>query len=663
MKITKLQLDTIVKNAPDGIDAQYIQEGLIERGYEIEGVDTMAAKAFIAQKKAGIVHPADMPQQEDQLIEPVVPKQNTGLLKSVKNFGNSIGDALYAGKASKMAEENQQQHDEYLQKLTNRQKEMKLAGQDTSRIEAVMKNMLQDDPQNYGADVATIIPSINKNTKQIVGEGLGVLTDLLVTTGGLGAVAGGGAMMGTSAMQDNKSAGKIATDTAIGMIGGKILEVGFNKVSPYVEKVVATYGTPLLEKLTQYIPESAMPKLQELAQKATIGSGTGGTDVLNKVNALAEAPLNMATDAVGGVVGKARVAAAKPNVPDSLEMSVDRLKSSKLSKESPVDTYNKYVNQEKKLKVNAKETDALGLIGTEDLGPAIDDVIKLRREAGATMGAEMKKVGSTKVSLAEQFPAFEKSLADNGVMMKGKKFVGSPTSKLTDQDIKLINDYVVKLNKLGANPTAAELDAFVSKISQDLDVYASKGGIMKTTNGMRMIQQNLREMSTQLSPKTNSAFKGYAEAKAKYADLSSFLKDNQTLFGKKTASGDYIKDVSTLKSAIKSTLGGNKKDFLLKLEELTGRPIVDKTVIALQAMKDMGNAQGDSLLNILMSKDPSIIPTSPEGIIGKGVSMVAKQAKKAFVGTPEEQTRRVIQSRLGSESKVVAPLKKPQKTH
>ncbi len=51
-QLTKNQVETILNNAPAGTDKTSILDGLITRGYELEGVDTAAAKATIAKKAA-----------------------------------------------------------------------------------------------------------------------------------------------------------------------------------------------------------------------------------------------------------------------------------------------------------------------------------------------------------------------------------------------------------------------------------------------------------------------------------------------------------------------------------------------------------------------------------------------------------------------------------
>lgn len=57
--LNKQQIDTILKNAPAGTDKTKLLDGLITRGYEIEGVDTNLAKADIAKRNAVVQQPVE----------------------------------------------------------------------------------------------------------------------------------------------------------------------------------------------------------------------------------------------------------------------------------------------------------------------------------------------------------------------------------------------------------------------------------------------------------------------------------------------------------------------------------------------------------------------------------------------------------------------------
>lgn len=234
-------------------------------------------------------------------------KQDQGLLASEKNFGNSIADAAYSGTAATQVNKNQDQHSQDIAKLTTLSQEKKAKGEDTTHLDTVIKQLVNTDPSAYGAKLSDIVPSVDKTAKQIIGEGTGVLADLLVGAGGLGATAAGAAIAGSRAAQNNKDTKGIVTDALIGAVVGKVLDVGFAKASPYISAGIEKYGLPFYEKIAGYIPEAAQTGLKDLATKAseklTLGSGEGGTKILNTVNDLADGTtVKKAATAVGGAV-------------------------------------------------------------------------------------------------------------------------------------------------------------------------------------------------------------------------------------------------------------------------------------------------------------------------------------------------------------------------
>jgi len=329
---------------------------------------------------------------------------------------------------------------------------------------------------------------------------------------------------------------------------------------------------------------------------------------------------------------------SRKNVGENFEQSIKRL-----APEEPLVKYNEFFEQEMRFKGDIKQDTAIGVVGGR-IGNAYDKVIALRRSVGNKMGEEIKKVGDIKVSLEDAFPKLEQTLFDSGVIIKGKKAVLSNTSKITSQEKKIIEQYINELNKLGANPTAGQLDAFLSRMPTEIDIFKSKNNVTKITNGERIIKGNLAELRNSLSPTNNPLFADYFKARTDYASLSKFLDEGASFLGKKTQAGDFAKDASLAKSSVQSILNQGKKDWLLVLEDLTGYQALDESVLALQAMKDAGNFRGSSLLDLLT--EGSKVPKSAKDIPTKILEFGAEQAGKKFAGSPTEQTVRTIESIL-----------------
>lgn len=164
MQLTKSQVETILKNAPknlqntQGTDA--ILSDLINKGYELEGVDTVAAKANIAQKQKQIV-PA----------EPVEAPKESYIKDTAKDF-SQIGKDIF-NSSEKRAESIQAIKDKYNSGQKGDVTSIleiagQLAGAGADAIGNVFKGVVKmalppraeqavkDITQKFGAEVASI---------------------------------------------------------------------------------------------------------------------------------------------------------------------------------------------------------------------------------------------------------------------------------------------------------------------------------------------------------------------------------------------------------------------------------------------------------------------------------------------------------------------------
>lgn len=92
--ITKAQLEVLFKNAPAGISKEDLQIGYIEKGFEIEGVDTEQAKQYIAQKNAGF---PSTNQETTKTATPITPpkiKEEPEGEKGFKGFATGVGKGV-----------------------------------------------------------------------------------------------------------------------------------------------------------------------------------------------------------------------------------------------------------------------------------------------------------------------------------------------------------------------------------------------------------------------------------------------------------------------------------------------------------------------------------------------------------------------------------------
>jgi hypothetical protein len=350
---------------------------------------------------------------------------------------------------------------------------------------------------------------------------------------------------------------------------------------------------------------------------------------------------------------------ASKNVNPQLAASAERLFLEGTQRlDAPLATYEKYLTQSKKAITDIKVDPAVSVVG-EKIGNEFNKVVSLRRSVGQAMADELKKVGTIETNTLGAVDDFVKELGDSGVVFdRVTKTVKAKTgqTKFAQSDIKLIENYAQQLQGLGTKSTIAELDAFLSRVSSEIDIYKSTNNIIGTTNAERIIKGSMSNLRKQFDPIAtgNPALKAYSDARQSYSELTNFIQEGSGFLGKITQAGDFAKDASLTKSAVQSVLNNGKKDWLLRLEELTGYQAIDDAVLALQAMKDAGDFRGVSLLELMSA---SKTPVTPLGFADKLIDFGIEKGKSAFVGSPEQQTRLLLKQIQESNKLNSLPLK------
>ena len=377
-----------------------------------------------------------------------------------------------------------------------------------------------------------------------------------------------------------------------------------------------------LEIGAEFLSPFVASRLAGLASKGVSLAKTATVPELPKLGGSAEKAL--------GAIKNPKLLFAKQNVGPQLEASAERLKN-------PAKAYDEYVTLAKKSVGDVKVDDPLRGPVAEATGDAFKSVISQRKEVGKTMSEELKKISDVKANILPTVDTFVSDLTQEGLTYDrvAKQIVQqSKQVKMTADDLDLIEKYGTELQRLGSRPTVGELDAFISRITGNLVEYKSSKNIIGTTNGERIVKKSLSSLRESFNPEMNKAFGPYYEARKKYSELSNFIEEGAGFLGKLTQSGDFVKDASLLKGAVTSLVQGGRKDWLVKLEELTGYPALDDAVLALQAMDDVGIAQGKSLLSMLSEGVPT-----PSGITQKMIDFALEKVRRVVAGTPEEQTR------------------------
>jgi len=310
----------------------------------------------------------------------------------------------------------------------------------------------------------------------------------------------------------------------------------------------------------------------------------------------------------------------------------------------PVATYDDYLQQSQKALTDIYADPAISKVGSE-IGDAFTRVVKVRKAVGAKMGSELKTVGKLRVPVTTSREKLLSELKDSGLAYnpKTKQLTSFTGSKFAPEEVTMLDDFVKELNKLGDTPRISDVDNLLSRTTSKLKFAKGKAGVIGTTNAERIINGGLEGLRQSLNPKNNGvkALEKYWAARKSYSDLSDFIKEGEGYLGKVTQTGDFAKDASLAKSSVQSILNNGKKDWLFRLEGLTGYQALDKSILALQAMKDAGDFRGLSLLETLSE---GAIPTSKAGFTQAALDYVLQKGANIVAGSPEAQTRAFLTS-------------------
>jgi len=388
--------------------------------------------------------------------------------------------------------------------------------------------------------------------------------------------------------------------------------------------------------------------------KTSLPPGGGGGAISN----VSENALKAGTELKNNV----QLSIAKKNVNPQLESSANRLfLDGTKNLENPIATYDNYLAQSKKALGDIKADPAISTVG-EKMGNAFETVVKQRQAVGKVLGEELKANGSVKVSIVEPKTNLLNDLKESGLSYNPKtnRLTSFQGSKFAPEEVKMLNNFVKDIIKLGDSPSVSQIDNFIAKTRSTLEFTKGKSGVMGTTNAERIIKGGISKLRETLNPTVNgnNALSKYWNANKTYSELSDFVDEGSTFLGKKTLSGDFAKDASVAKSSVQSILNQGKKDFMLKLEALTGYKAIDDAVLALQAMKDAGDFRG---LSLLQAMSETGIPTSKAGFTQKVLDYAMEKGGKILAGTPEEQTRAFLQD-LSNKAKTPSIKNKPSKT-
>lgn len=538
--------------------------------------------------------------------------------------GEDIAGAIGAGGAVDQDIQHQQASHALDQQLMTKLKALQAAGQgNTPLAERVKKMLTVPGPTPMASQE---FPAMNKTNEQIAGDFAQTGANII----GSGALESGAA----------KTVGGGFIKGALAGAGQGALAGGAQGIASGLER----NGTG-----ADVVRSAALGGVEGAAAGGAIGGLTGAaTRTLVAKNGTTQPGMIENFQASRGEANNRGLAAPAQRLADKAPL----IGAGAAREPKMTDVYNEAVNNS-----NAHLDDPTGVdkpiekFGQNEVSNAFDQVVAQRKAAGAAMGAELDKpeVGGIKTNVTEAKQGVINELTKQKLNYDPaqKKIIAlGGQSPMGNGDRSMLEAYINDLGTLDNKPTVSDVNNFIQRTNADLDLYKSKNQITGTTNGERIIKDNLTKLRDTISAEKtgNTALKPYSAAKAEFARLSPTVEHGVSLLGKPDLEGGYIRDASIAKRAVQSITNGGTKDFMRSLEKETGKPLLDHAYLILQAMKDTGDTSAHSLLDMFAKDASEGKMPSADTIRGKLMQFVTKHAVNKIAGSPVEQTQAFLKS-------------------
>lgn len=489
------------------------------------------------------------------------------------------------------------------------------------------------------------------------------------TAGGIGDVVGGAISAGAKAIDG--ATGNIASD-ALKTGAGSILETDLGKRGLELAKQGAEY----YDLFKRQHPEAAMnlentvniaglwggTKAAQVVAKPVIeGANVAGKTLVNSGKTLADnilanaskskvddAVLNLASNFLKPTAEDTTLTALAPfkaNISPTTKVSVPVGKSrvmkeiGKLTEEEKqavkgdiLTKYQSYYDQGLKATTNAKEATPADLVA-KSVDTAVKQTNKIRKDVGAKMGEVEQKAKDVIVDLTntKSIQGFVDSITSN------KTKAGYAGSKKLIPETK---EFLKDLNTIQARGASVkEVLDFTRQWQNKLENLKDKfGGFTKDKFDLGNIQAVIKDVKNQARNTLSKVDGDYKSLVKQYRETSQLRDTANRLLGEEGLYGDTLKGASVVKRAVKSISDAGSRQFLKKLEDLTGYDGLSDAQIAIKAMQDAGDFRGLSLLEIL--NDAS----TGSGVIGTVFKAGKSFGKKILAGSENKITENFIKN-------------------
>lgn len=620
MEITRQQMEGILRNAPAGADKRKIVEGLINKGYSIQGLDTSSVQndqRVVTETKGN-----QFQQPEQQSAVPAGRVDIRKPLAGIRDFAVGLvgGGKLAEGAGMGIAAPGiqKQQSDildtqlETQSALIKRIREMKASGQDSSRLESALNTLSADI--KIGADTSKDFVDALPTNKEVIGS----------------AVRLGGTLAGGEIA---KGAGALVGKATPGVISGAIQGAKVGALTGATEGAIQ--GGGIAAEQNQSGTGIAL---------GTLGGGVGGAITGGVLGG-----------AVGGLTGKLKANAALKaeqqklltERPDSRVAKYMIDGQGKISKDPvAVEAIKQGVGEDTTALIKGATpadrsvmTKALDILekGKTDsryravnrpsdvLGKSVVDRYKVVNTANTNAAKQLdgvaKSLRGQQVDPTPAVQSFISDLEDMGVTIKNGKanYAGSNLEGLTGPQ-SAINSIVKRMSTVSDD--GYELHQLKKYIDETVNYGKTSGGLSGKTEAI------LKGLRHNLDSILDNSFPQYNTVNTQYATTRDVLDAFQSAAGSKIDLNgpNAEKALGTLARRILSNAGSrvevlNTLQTLQDVAEANGGKFADDLVTQTVFVNDLEKLFGTSA------------PTSLAGETAKGVSQAIGLAGKLKSGT------------------------------
>lgn len=608
MEITREQMAGILRNAPPGSDQKKIVEGLLNKGFSIQGLDTAQAKVDtrVATETQG-----------NQFQE--APKK--GFLSGARDFAVGLvgggklaegtGMAIAAPGIQKQQSDLLDSHMETQAALIKRIREKKAAGEDASRLENALKGLSGDI--QIGADASKDFTDALPSNKEVIGSAVR-----------LGGTLAGGAIAG--------KAGQIVGKAAPGLVGGAVQGAKVGALTGAAEGAIQ--GGGVAAEQNGSAGDIALGTLGGAASGAALGGVVGGAAgaLSGKLKAneaikaeqkklLTERPDSrvarytldgagkvqkdpVAQEAIKQGIGEDTVSLIKGATPEDRKVMSGALD---ILEKGKVDPRYRAVN---------RPSDVLG----QSVVNRYKVVSQANTKAGRELDSVAKSLSGKKADPTPAVQSFISDLEDMGVTVSNGKanYVGSNLEGLTGPQ-KAIDAIIKRM-------TAVSDDAYqLHQLKKYIDETVSYG---KNTEGLSGRTEGiLKALRHNIDTTLDTSFPEYNAINSTYSTTREAIDAFQSIAGSKIDLNgpNAEKAIGTLARRILSNAGS-------RVEVLN----------TLQALQDVAEANGGKFADDIVSQTVFVndleklfgtsAPTSLAGETAKGVKAAMNVATKLKTG-------------------------------